>query len=69
VNVVKDVVKETQSKIIELMKKDSEITIPQMAFQLNISSRQVQRLLKSLTDKGIVVRTGGRKQGYWKIIK
>ena len=64
---VKDVVKENQLKVAELIKKDGKITIPQMARRLNISTRQVQRLLKPLIDNGIVLRIGGRKQGYWKV--
>jgi ATP-dependent DNA helicase RecG len=67
---VKDVVngvKENQLKVVELIKKDGKITIPQMARRLNISTRQVQRLLKPLIDNGIVLRIGGRKQGYWKV--
>ena len=67
-DVVKDVVKETQTGIIQLIKNDNRITIPQMAQQLNISHRQVQRLLKSLTDIDVIARNGGRKQGYWEII-
>ena len=70
-NVVKDDVKEPQSKIIEMVikmiEKDNRITIPQIAQNLGMSSRQVQRLLKSLCDKRIAVRSGGRKHGYWQL--
>ena len=68
VNVMKDGVKETQAKMIELITKNAKITIPQMAQELNISLRQTQRLLKPLIDSGILMRTGGRKQGYWQVI-
>jgi ATP-dependent DNA helicase RecG len=68
VNVVKDVMKESEQKIIYLIKHNGTITIPQMAEQLSISSRQVQRILKQLTDNGIIARIGGRRQGKWRII-
>ena len=67
VNDVKDVVNENQAKMIDLINKNNKITIPQIAQQLNISDRQVQRILKLLTDNGIVLRIGGRKNGYWQI--
>jgi ATP-dependent DNA helicase RecG len=63
----KDVVKETLAEMIELVKKDGSITIPQMALLLNIGPRQVQRQLKTLADHGIITRVGGRKQGYWQV--
>ena len=69
VNGVKDVVKENQEKVLELIGADKKITIPQMAHQLNISERQVQRVLKNLSDNGMILRNGGRKNGYWQIIK
>jgi predicted HTH transcriptional regulator len=70
-NVTKDVVKEEkemQLKIIDIIKKDSVITTTQMAQELNISRRQIQRLLNTMTDSGIIKRTDGRKHGYWLIL-
>jgi ATP-dependent DNA helicase RecG len=67
-NVVKDVVKENQTKILELISKDSKVTTIQMARELNISDRQAQRILKQLTDNGTISRIGGRKNGYWNIM-
>jgi len=67
VNVVKDVVKEKQEKMLEIINKNNKVTIPQMAQELNISDRQAQRILKQLTDNGIILRIGGRRNGYWHI--
>jgi ATP-dependent DNA helicase RecG len=67
VNVVKDVTIENQAKIIDLINNDRRITIPQMAQQLRISERQVQRVLKMLVDQNVVSRIGGKRTGYWKV--
>jgi ATP-dependent DNA helicase RecG len=66
-NVVKDVVKENEAKILGLIAQDNKTTTSKMAHELNISERQVQRVLKKLTDNGIISRIGGRKNGYWHI--
>ena len=67
VNGIKDGVKEIQEKMIKLIRNDCKITIPQIASKLDISPRKVQRLLKSLTDNGIIIRKDGRKNGYWQV--
>ncbi len=73
-DVVKDVVKENSReerlyKIVELMKKNKEITIDILAAELSINTRTVQRDIKMLQDDGIIERVGGRKDGYWQILK
>ncbi|PIE77074.1 MAG: AAA family ATPase [Clostridiales bacterium] len=73
-DVVKDVVKENSreerlSKIVDLMKKNKEITIDILATELSINTRTVQRDIKMLQDDGIIERVGGRKDGYWQILK
>jgi len=62
-----DVVNESQAKVIELLRKDKNITIPQIAEQLELSTRQIQRLLRKLTECGMIKRIGGRRQGYWHV--
>jgi ATP-dependent DNA helicase RecG len=52
-------------KILLLIKKDSEITIPQLAALLEVTSRTVERNLSTLQRAGVLRRIGSRKTGRW----
>ena len=39
-----------------------------MAEKLNVSTRQVQKYLKRLTDQNLIVKEGNRINGSWKIL-
>ena len=67
-DVVKDVTKE-QLDILEVMIYNSNITASELSQKIGLTSRHIQRLIKDLTDKGIIRREGGRKLGKWVIIK
>lgn len=62
-DVVKDVVKGICSRI----RKNPLCTAESLAADLNISSRQVQRIMQRLKSEGFLVRIGGRKEGHWEI--
>lgn len=49
--------------------ENGHVTAKQMADEMGISQRQVERLLASLTKKQIIVREGADKNGYWKLNK
>ncbi len=69
-DVVKDVVKELTERqriILELIKEDKSVTIPQMSHKINFTTRTIQRDLEEMTKKGIISREGGRKDGVWEI--
>ena len=74
-NVVKDVVKdvvlenEIEKKILELIKNNPMLSSREIAQELTVSERTIQRKIKNLKDKNIIVREGGRKDGQWKIVK
>ena len=55
-------------EIYRCISSDSHITRTQMAEHIGLSVRQVQKYLKRLTDLGLIVREGGRKNGWWKIL-
>ena len=67
-DVVKDVTKE-QLDILEVMIHNSNVTASELSQKIGLTSRHIQRLIKDLTDKGIIRREGGRKLGKWVIIK
>ena len=53
--------------IINSIKNNKYITIPELANIVNKSEITVHRHLDDLGKKGIVSRVGSRKTGYWKI--
>lgn len=71
INVGKDVVKELSERqrfILEILAKDSTLTIPQMSGKTAATERTIQRDLQYLQQLGLLRRIGGRKEGYWQVI-
>ena len=56
-------------KIIDIIKNNASVTANEIADLINTSTRTVDRAIKELRDKNIIVREGLLKSGYWKIIK
>lgn len=57
-----------ENQIVELIQKNPKITALEIAQNLNITSRQVERLISSMKKMKIITREGPRKSGEWKII-
>ncbi|MCD8210638.1 MAG: putative DNA binding domain-containing protein [Prevotella sp.] len=55
-------------QIYKLITLNSQISAIRMATEMNVSSRQVQKYLRKLQEQKKIMRVGGRKMGYWKII-
>ena len=66
-HVVKDVVKDVVKEILAILKAHPESTAASIAGRVHLSSRQVQRILARLQKEGIIMRHGGRKEGYWEV--
>ncbi len=58
---------ETQKKIIELMYTNPKITREEMAKQIGITVRGVQKNINTLRDAGLVERIGAAKGGHWEV--
>jgi len=65
----KSTLKGTQKNIVEIIMQNPNVTIPQVAKQLNLNPRGIARHFKVLQDKGIIRRVGPDKGGHWEIIK
>lgn len=55
-------------QIYKLISQNPQINAVQMAENIGLSTRQVQKYLKRLQELGKITRVGGRKMGEWKII-
>lgn len=56
-----------QDKILSILMDNPAIKISDIAGELQISERTVYYHLKNLTESGLVVRVGARKNGYWQV--
>ena len=68
---VKGLVKElseNQIKLLGLIETRPNVTKEDMAKYIGISTTAIDKNIKTLREKGILERVGGRKEGYWKIL-
>ena len=56
-------------KIIEILKEDINISQDALAEKLNVTRRTIQRKMNDLKKTGKIVRKGGKRFGYWEILK
>jgi predicted HTH transcriptional regulator len=56
-------------KIVEFMRENSLITIPELAKKIGVTERSVERNIQKLQDSGIVRRVGPAKGGHWEVLK
>ena len=60
---------ETEEAILSIIEKDSSISAASIAERVNITSRAVEKNIKKLRERGILVRHGAARGGYWEIVK
>lgn len=53
--------------VYHLIEKAPQNSRQEIADQLNISTRTVDRAIKSLIQKDLIVREGSKKTGHWKV--
>ena len=61
--------KGTQKKIVEIIINNPNITILQVAEQLELNPRGVAKHFKALQEKGVIRRVGPDKGGHWEVIE
>ncbi|GHT89710.1 hypothetical protein AGMMS49545_00710 [Betaproteobacteria bacterium] len=55
-------------KILAACREKNTITIAELALQIGITGRSVERNLQTLQGRGLLRRIGGRKIGYWEAL-
>ena len=69
INVVKDVVlTESENVVLNLIRRNPEITAELISHEISKTPRTAQRILDSLKAKGMIKRFGNRKNGYWEVL-
>lgn len=69
-DVTKDVTKELserQNLILNMIKDNSFVTIPQMSLKAGVVIRTIKRDIEVMQKKGILARRGSRRDGEWVI--
>ncbi len=59
----------TQQNILSLIEKNHRTTALQIANELAVSIRTVEKNIKKLRETGILKRYGSARSGYWEIIQ
>lgn len=57
----------TETKILELIRDNPNITIAQLATKTGLSEPGIKKNLKQLKEKCFIVRVGSNKTGYWEV--
>ena len=65
---IKAIPPKAKRAIYKLITSNPKVTTAQMADKLNVSTRQVQKYLKRLTEQNLIVKEGSRINGSWKIL-
>ena len=55
------------TKVLEIIKIQTDISLSEIADRLGVSYKTVQRAVADLKKIGAIERIGGRKKGYWRI--
>ena len=55
--------------ILEEILKDPTLNAFKLSFLINKSKRTAERYLKSLKERGYIVREGADKKGFWRVLK
>lgn len=58
-----------EEKLLLLLKQDGTLTAKVLAGTLDITQRQVERMIAKLKVEGILVRHGATKNGFWEVVK
>lgn len=53
---------------MEFLTVDAKLSAAKLAQQVGVSGRNVEVNIKKLKERGILIRCGSPKGGYWKII-
>ncbi|MFI3214317.1 MAG: Fic family protein [Eubacteriales bacterium] len=57
-----------QDRLLAVIKENGRLSAKKLAERLNLSERQVQRLLKNMKDEGMIERQGTSRTGKWIIL-
>ena len=60
---------ENDEKVLSLIKGNNGITTGEIASKIGLSRRAVQTIINLFKSKGILIRVGSDRKGYWQIVE
>ena len=57
-----------EDKVIALLRQDGRLTAKNLALTLGLTQRQTERILAALKKKGVLIRHGANKNGFWEVV-
>ena len=57
-----------QQRVLGYLRADRHTTAAKIAADLDLSARQIERMLADMKAKGIIRRIGANRNGYWEIV-
>ena len=64
---VRDHIYSPEHAVLRLLRNDPGMTIAELAEKTGRSARTITRALSNLKEKGLIVRKGSKKTGYWQL--
>ncbi len=58
-----------QQRVLGYLRADRHTTAAKIAADLDMSARQIERMLADMKAKGIIRRIGANRNGYWEIVE
>ena len=58
-----------EDRVLALLKENAQITASEMALELSVTQRTIERILAKLTEEEIIKREGSKKDGMWVVIQ
>lgn len=58
----------TSGKILQAIRDNNQVTIPEMAEQIGITECSIERNIRKLRASGLLLRKEGAKGGHWQIL-
>lgn len=65
---INEALTENERLVLKLIKEDQEISIPRIAKNANLSKATIDRVVKTLKEKGVITREGAKKNGRWIVL-
>jgi len=64
---VPEVINENQHKIMLLLSQNNRLSLSELAQMIGMSKRKMLDNVNVLKDKGLLIRVGSPKSGYWQV--
>ena len=65
---LKEKLSENEQLVYNLILNNEKISKEEISIRLEKSEKTIQRIIKSLSDKNLIMRMGSNKKGYWEIV-